>query len=283
MKTKLTILKLAVVLLIFGACTSDDAATIPDETQVETQASATITQTIELLRENLNDDGTISQNVLSSCFEFVYPLNISFNDNTIVAITNFDDLVAIALNSSSSLYIDGIEFPFQVETFDFATNSVVVIDITTEVEFSNLIDDCGFTDSNDQSGDDGTQSSDDGTQSGDDGTQSGDDGTQSGDDGTQTGDDGTQSGDDGTQTGDDGTQSGGQNQQSRVTDCVTFNYPVYINQIQINNDNDLNAALNDPNVTYDSILYPFDIITDTGAITIYNTAELQALIDNCDN
>ena len=76
------------------------------------------------------------------CFDFEYPVTFSYNTGATVTVTNFDGLVDVLVGMTNALYIEGIEFPFNVITFE--QGSVVVVTISNEAEFEALINSCAF-------------------------------------------------------------------------------------------------------------------------------------------
>jgi len=48
------------------------------------------------------------------CFKFVYPITLSYNNGTTVVVNNSDELLTVAQSMTSTLYIDGIAFPFDI-------------------------------------------------------------------------------------------------------------------------------------------------------------------------
>ncbi|MEE9349836.1 MAG: hypothetical protein V3U80_07295 [Flavobacteriaceae bacterium] len=105
------------------------------------------------LQTHFTDDGQLrstnnpSNNILFDyCFDFEYPVTLSYNTGTTVTVGSFSDLVDILVAMTDTLYIDGIVFPFNVEVFDDASGTVVVQTIANEAEFNTLLDSCGFDD-----------------------------------------------------------------------------------------------------------------------------------------
>ena len=137
------------ILVISFACTNDDS----NIELAEVHQSTSIQNALNQLRNYYHEDGTINEDmnptnnlVFDFCFEFVYPLSLSYNNEVIVTVNSIDELVNVIINSSQELYIDGVVFPFDVTLYDVESNELVVQTINNEEEFSNLIAGCYFND-----------------------------------------------------------------------------------------------------------------------------------------
>jgi hypothetical protein len=142
---KILFFSIVISLITFTSCTNEDPIINADLTQDSASAREALTE----LRSRFNNDGTFNQdenpsgNILFDfCFDFVYPITLSYNTGANVIINNFDDLVGVILGSTNNLFIDGIAFPFQVETYD--NGAVIIRTINTETEFISLITTCDF-------------------------------------------------------------------------------------------------------------------------------------------
>jgi len=142
-KFKLFLLSFALITGLFTSCSNEDSVTNDQDIQ-QTEA---ITTSLNRLAEQFNDDGDViptsnpSGNIVFDFgFDFVYPLNLSFNNGTTVAVNSLDELIEILINSTDDLYINGIEFPFEVEIYDEDTDSIIVVTINSEEEFLDLLD-----------------------------------------------------------------------------------------------------------------------------------------------
>ena len=137
------------LLVISVACTNDDS----NIELVEVHQSTSIQNALNQLRSYYHEDGTINEDmnptnnlVFDFCFEFIYPLSLSYNNEVIVTVNSIEELINVMINSSQELYIDGVVFPFDVTLYDVESNELVVQTINDEEEFSNLIVDCYFND-----------------------------------------------------------------------------------------------------------------------------------------
>lgn len=144
---KLFLLSFVFIAGMLTSCTNDDV--IVEEPTAE--LSESITTSLARLSEQFNSQGDVipSQNptgniVFDFCFDFVYPLDLSYNNGTTVTVNSLDDLIDVLINSTNDLYINGISFPFDVETYDDASDAIVVVTINSEADFINLLEDCDF-------------------------------------------------------------------------------------------------------------------------------------------
>lgn len=139
---KLFLLSFVLITSFLSSCSNNESV-VEEQNIDETEAIST---SLSRLAEQFDGQGNIvaSSNpsgniVFDFGFDFVYPLNLSFNNGTIVAVNNLDELISIIINSTENLYINGIEFPFDVEVYNEETDSIEVITINSEDEFFDLI------------------------------------------------------------------------------------------------------------------------------------------------
>ena len=137
------------ILVISIACTNDDS----NIELAEVHQSTSIQSALNQLRSYYHEDGTINEEmnptnnlVFDFCFEFIYPLSLSYNNEVIVTVNSVEELVNVIINSSQELYITGVVFPFDVTLYDIESNELIVQTINNEEEFSNLIANCYFND-----------------------------------------------------------------------------------------------------------------------------------------
>ena len=138
-----------IILVISIACTNDDS----NIELAEVHQSTSIQNALDQLRNYYHEDGTINEDmnpinnlVFDFCFEFIYPLSLSYNNEVIVTVNSIEELVNVIINSSQELYITGVVFPFDVTLFDIESNELIIQTINNEEEFSNLIANCYFND-----------------------------------------------------------------------------------------------------------------------------------------
>jgi hypothetical protein len=145
---KVSIFSVLIVLLAFTSCTNEE--TIVD-TQQNTEESESITTTLGRLSQQYDENGNVDQTnnpagniVFDFCFDFVYPIDLSFNTDTTVTVNSLDELIDIYSSSTENLFINGIAFPFQVETYNENSNTLEIETINNEDEFLSLLEDCNF-------------------------------------------------------------------------------------------------------------------------------------------
>ncbi len=133
-KIKILLLLLTVSVAGFYSCTDND----PVENEVVTTKSISLRTTLNELKKANNISGKNSLTTLDQafCFNFVYPITLSYNNGTTVTVNSAAGLLEILSNETSTLYIDGISFPFQVQE----EGTVTTID--DEAEFYALILSC---------------------------------------------------------------------------------------------------------------------------------------------
>ncbi|HEX9980370.1 MAG TPA: hypothetical protein VGB50_07380 [Flavobacterium sp.] len=137
MKTiKLLFVLLAFSSGIFYSCSDAD----PIENQDTTQRSIALRTILNELKSANDITGKAED---PFCFEFVYPVTFSYNTGTTITAANIDGLLEILSNESTTLYLSGIEFPFDI----MQQGAVTTID--SENELIALIEDCGFDTFND--------------------------------------------------------------------------------------------------------------------------------------
>jgi hypothetical protein len=139
---KLYLLSFVLIIGFLTSCSNNESV-VEEQNIDETEA---ITTTLSRLAGQFDGQGNIvaasnpSGNIVFDFgFDFVYPLNLSFNNGTVVAVNNLEELISIIINSTENLYISGIEFPFDVEVYNEETDSIEVITINSEDEFFDLI------------------------------------------------------------------------------------------------------------------------------------------------
>ena len=150
---KLSIFSTLIVLLAFTSCSNED--TIVD-TQQNNEESESITTTLGRLSQQYDENGNVDQAnnpagniVFDFCFDFVFPIDLSFNTGTTVTVNSLEELVEIYNASTEDLFINGIAFPFQVETYNEDSNALEIETINNEDEFFSLLEDCNFDDIDD--------------------------------------------------------------------------------------------------------------------------------------
>lgn len=76
---------------------------------------------------------------LDLCFNFIYPINVVYKDNSTVNVTSFSQLVQLILTETHYNHMLAIQYPFSV----IMSNNQQKL-ITNDNEFDSLIQDCGY-------------------------------------------------------------------------------------------------------------------------------------------
>ena len=149
-KFKLLIFSILTVLTVLTSCTNEEV--IIDNLQ-NTEESESIVTTLSRLNQQYDDNGNVDEAenpagniVFDFCFDFVYPINLSFNTGTTVTVNSLDELIDIYFASTENLFINGIAFPFEVEIYNENSNALEIETINSEDEFLSLLEDCDFED-----------------------------------------------------------------------------------------------------------------------------------------
>lgn len=145
-KIKIALLSL-LVLLAFSACTNNEP--VFEEQQIE--ESESITTALNELGSRFGSGGDVMETenpsgniVFDFCFDFVYPIDLSYNNGTTVSVNSLDELITVLINFSDDLYVNGIAFPFDVEVFNEDTDAIEIVTINNEEEFASLLESCDF-------------------------------------------------------------------------------------------------------------------------------------------
>ena len=133
MKTLKILVLLVLTSVTFNACSDSN----PIENESTTQKSIALRTVLNEFKTSNNLSGKTDPSN-GFCFEFIYPLTFSYNNGTVISVGNPEGLIDILTNETAALYIEGIEFPFQVVTASDA------ITINNEEEFTALIESCGY-------------------------------------------------------------------------------------------------------------------------------------------
>lgn len=137
-KIKFLFLFVLIGLTVLYSCTDNN----PVENGIVTSDSISLRTTLNKIKESTNVSGRAA-NDQALCFSFVFPINLSYNDGTIITVNSYEGLTEILMNETGELYIEGIEFPFQVQ------QEGINITINNEEDFFSLILGCGFQTIND--------------------------------------------------------------------------------------------------------------------------------------
>ncbi|MDT0557122.1 hypothetical protein RM697_00595 [Ichthyenterobacterium sp. W332] len=273
-KIKIALLSLLLV-LAFSACTNNEP--VFEEQQIE--ESESITTALNELGSRLGSQGDVmsTQNpagniVFDFCFDFVYPIDLSYNNGTTVSVNSLDELISVLINFSDDLYVNGIAFPFDVEVFNEDTDAIEIVTVNNEEEFAAIIESCDFdvpdcecyevyepvcVEVTDPSGVSFTLTYPNACWAECDGFTEND-----------FLDD----------CGDDYNGNGG-------FECFEFNYPITIitdngTSVTVNSDEELNTAVY--NSYYFDFEYPLSVTTEDGeVVTINNVEDFYEVLDEC--
>lgn len=143
MKKIILFFSAVVVLSLFTFSCSDDSNTNP---ALETTVSPSlrialnriINQASPVARPLAARDGD-TDTASGLCFDFVYPITLSYNTGTTVIVNSLEEIIALLQTESSTAYLDAIAFPFQIQP----SNGDPVITITNEADFETLNLNCG--------------------------------------------------------------------------------------------------------------------------------------------
>lgn len=139
-KLKILFLFTAISLATLYSCTDNDSV----QNEVETKKSFSLRTTLNELKKANNISGKNAETTPADpfCFEFVFPLNLSYNNGTVVSVSSINGILDLLVNETATLYIEGIAFPFQVNVA--TADSANPLTINNEADFEALIESCGF-------------------------------------------------------------------------------------------------------------------------------------------
>lgn len=132
-KIKILVSLIAILSISIYSCSDNNSV----DKQGVAKKSISLRTTLNQIKKNNNINGRTVVND-SLCFDFVYPINLSYNNGTNVEVTSFDGMITLLQSENNSLYIEGIVFPFQV------TQNSIIQTINNELEFNNLINNCDY-------------------------------------------------------------------------------------------------------------------------------------------
>lgn len=135
-KIKILVLLVAVCAATFYSCTDNN----PIEDEAVTQNSTALRTAMNELKKanNISDKTANATTANPFCFDFVYPLTLSYNTNTTVTVNSLGGLLNVLASENPTLYISGISFPFQV------MRNGAVTTISSEGQFIALLVNCGY-------------------------------------------------------------------------------------------------------------------------------------------
>ncbi len=135
-KIKLLVLLVTISVATFYSCTDNN----PIENEMVTEKSIAARTTMNELKiaNGISDKDGTTANSNPFCFEFVYPITLSYNTGTTVTVSSLQGLLTILAGENPNLYVDGISFPFQV------MHNGAIQTISSEGQYISLLMSCGF-------------------------------------------------------------------------------------------------------------------------------------------
>ena len=148
-KLKIAFLSLVVILTSFTSCSDNESVDQPQNVTPSTSMRTAINKLGTRLDANGNIDPTrnpIGNMVFDFGFSIQFPVTLVYNNGTTVTVNDLDELIDVAANVTDELYIEGVEFPINVEIYNEETDAIEVVTINSEEEFQDLFDDIDFED-----------------------------------------------------------------------------------------------------------------------------------------
>ncbi len=141
MKALKLIIVLAIIVANLASCKKDTTAENKDN-QLKVKSSETTKKVTTNLNAKVgtNDNATstdVNQRLeFDYCFNFVYPITLSYNNGTELEVTSSTQLLSVVRALTETQYINGIGFPFSIETSNGAQT------IADEAAFQAAINSC---------------------------------------------------------------------------------------------------------------------------------------------
>jgi hypothetical protein len=144
---KIFLLFLTIFLFFFSSCTQTGS----DKTPKEVDAPSMV-EVMDLLTSQFDSSGNLRQDenpvgniVFDFCFNFVYPLELSYSNGNTKEVQSLENLVFVLIaDSSEEQSVSGIVFPFSVEVFNSQSAAIEVVSIQDVDEFESLVENCDF-------------------------------------------------------------------------------------------------------------------------------------------
>ncbi len=129
---KILLLFVAVATLLLNSCSSEDS--------VITEKSSALRLFLKEMKATYNISGRTTTDEPEMCFEFVYPITLSYNNGTTIVVSSRDELISILENESDQMYVDGIAFPFEI----LVSGNTTAISIADEDAFWDALANCNI-------------------------------------------------------------------------------------------------------------------------------------------
>jgi hypothetical protein len=148
MKTqKNLILFLSILLSVISSCTQTVSDKLPKDDDAPSMVAV-----MDLLTNQFDSSGNLRQDenpvgniVFDFCFNFVYPLELSYSNGNTKEVQSLENLVFVLIaDSSEEQPVNGIVFPFSVEVFNSQSAAIEVVSIQDVDEFESLVENCDF-------------------------------------------------------------------------------------------------------------------------------------------
>jgi len=118
------------LILFFSSCRTEE--TVIDKS-VDTEQS----MALRIVLNNFKEHTSSGKNKDNICFDFVYPIQLEYNNESNATIESLEGLLDIIYAESKELYIIAIEMPFEVSILETLTET-----ISSEEGFFSLLADC---------------------------------------------------------------------------------------------------------------------------------------------
>jgi len=124
--------------LLFSCSKNEETTTENEPQNITVKESFALRGSLEEFKSQ--NAGRLSErNANDLCFNFEYPIVVSYNTNTEITVNDFEQLLDLLLNETNASHIVGIGFPFNAILVDGT-----VLTINNEAEFQTLIENCGY-------------------------------------------------------------------------------------------------------------------------------------------
>jgi hypothetical protein len=130
-KIKYLLLFISIFASVFQSCSNS-------EDTIATQKSSALRIFLNEIKLTNNISGKSANTNSDMCFEFVFPLTLSYSNGNTVSVLNQEEIINILENETSELYINAIAFPFDI----LVSGSTTPVTITTEAAFWDVINNC---------------------------------------------------------------------------------------------------------------------------------------------
>ena len=107
---KRVILSIVMGLLIFSSCNNEEVIINPQELIEESES---ITDALNFMSKQFDANGNVVADenpagdiVFDFCFNFIYPIDLSFNTGATITINSLEELVTVVTASTDELFIN---------------------------------------------------------------------------------------------------------------------------------------------------------------------------------